>query len=151
MRLGQLGVQSGDRVVISGRNHPFWSVAYFGILRAGAIAVPVDVNMEAGPAATILRSSKPALALLDDLARENIEPACLAADDAVPVHDLLAICDRGAVGSLPPYEVDPDAVASILYTSGTTGDPKGVMLTEDFCRWWPASGACSRSCKKTAC
>ena len=134
VRLGQLGVQRGDRVVISGRNHPFWSVAYFGILRAGAIAVPVDVNMEAGPAATILRSSKPALALLDDLARENIEPACLAADDAVPVHDLLAICDRGAVGSLPPYEVDPDAVASILYTSGTTGDPKGVMLThENFC------------------
>ena len=134
VRLGQLGVEKGDRVVISGRNHPFWSVAYFGILRAGAIAVPVDVNMDAGPAATILRSSKPALALLDDLAREHIEPACLAADEAVPVHDLLAICDRGAIGSLPPYKVDPDAVASILYTSGTTGDPKGVMLThENFC------------------
>ncbi len=134
VRLHQLGVKAGDRVVIAGRNHPFWAVAYFGILRAKAIAVPLDVNLEAGPAATILRSAKPVLALLDDLARENIGPACVAADEQVPVHDLLAICDRGAVGQLPAYAPAPDSVASILYTSGTTGDPKGVMLThENFC------------------
>lgn len=129
VRLSEMGVEKGDRVVISGKNHPFWVVAYFGILRVGAMAVPLDVTMEAGPAATILANATPKVALLDDSAREGIGPACDGAEEPVTVVHLHDICARGAVGRLPDLDVKPDDVASILYTSGTTGDPKGVMLT----------------------
>ena len=46
-RLAALGVKKGDRVVLSARNHPDWAVAYFGMLRAGATAVPVDPSLDA--------------------------------------------------------------------------------------------------------
>jgi long-chain acyl-CoA synthetase len=129
VRLLQAGVKPGDRVVLSARNHPFWVVSYFGILRAKAIAVPIDPQMETTPATSILRSAGPALAILDERSREGLGPACAACEDAVPTVDLLDICARGAVGQLPEYTTDSDAIASILYTSGTTGDPKGVMLS----------------------
>ena len=41
-RLAALGVKKGDRVVLAAKNHPDWAIAYFGIVRAGATAVPVD-------------------------------------------------------------------------------------------------------------
>ena len=131
VRLLQAGVKPGDRVVLSARNHPYWAVSYFGILRAKAVAVPLDPALESGPAATILRSAMPRLAILDERSREGIGPACASADELVDVVDIMDICERGAVGTLPAYTTDPDALASILYTSGTTGDPKGVMLSHE--------------------
>ncbi len=129
VRLVAAGAEKGDRVVLSARNHPYWAVSYFGILRAGCTVVPLDPQLETNPTMTILRSAKARLAILDERAREGIGPACAAAETPVEVLDIMAICDRGAVGRLPAYEVNKDALASILYTSGTTGDPKGVMLS----------------------
>ena len=134
VRLTSVGVKPGDRVILSAKNHPHWVVSYFGILRAGAVAVPLDVATDASRAEIIFASAEPTAAVVDDEALRNFGPAC----DRLTVVDLHDVCARGASGHLPvvgeDFTVTPDTLASILYTSGTTGDPKGVMLTHgNFC------------------
>lgn len=128
-RLAAAGVVPGDRVLLSGLNHPDWPISYFGILRAGAVAVPMDPAMEAHKASNIARASAASLAILDKKARESF--ADVLSIDVIDIHDAadwLTDAQR-AEASLPELETTGDSLASILYTSGTTGDPKGVMLT----------------------
>ncbi|MCK6506492.1 AMP-binding protein [Myxococcota bacterium] len=127
VRLSQAGVQPGDRVVLSGKNHPDWPIAWFGIIRAGAVAVPLDPGLDADKVAVILRSARPAAAIVDSAARQ----AFGAALDGLSTHDLHAVTDVGAVGDVPVVATRGADLASVLYTSGTTGDPKGVMLSHE--------------------
>jgi long-chain acyl-CoA synthetase len=134
VRLASIGVKPGDRVILSGKNHPHWVVSYFGILRAGAVAVPLDVATDGTKAEVIFASAEPVAAIVDSEALDSFG----SATDRVTVVDLNDVCARGATGHLPErgvdFEVTADTLASILYTSGTTGDPKGVMLTHgNFC------------------
>ncbi|MGO8996184.1 MAG: AMP-binding protein [Polyangiaceae bacterium] len=116
-RLAAAGVKKGDRVVLSAKNHPDWAITYFGILRAGAVAVPLD------PA-------------LDEEARTNLIADCAAtaviSDSGVPHSNAfnirtITLTDDSLVP--PSLDIAGDDVASLLYTSGTTGKPKGVKLT----------------------
>jgi long-chain acyl-CoA synthetase len=127
MRLAAIGVKPGDRVIVSGQNHPAWPACWFGVLRAGATAVPIDPALEADKLLVVMSSARVAAALVDDKARETFG----ASLDGVPTLHLREAPAPGAVGTLPTLDVQPDDVASILYTSGTTGDPKGVMLTHE--------------------
>jgi long-chain acyl-CoA synthetase len=126
MRLGELGVKPGDRVLISGANHPSWPATFFGILRAGAAAVPLDPALEPAKVKNILGSAQVSAAVIDDKARDSFGEVL-----DVPTLELRDAPKPGAVGSLPDLDVQPTDVASVLYTSGTTGDPKGVMLTHE--------------------
>ncbi|MEE2829228.1 MAG: AMP-binding protein, partial [Myxococcota bacterium] len=124
VRLHDQGIRQGDRVFLAGANHPDWAVAYFGILRAGAIAVPLDPSLETDQATTIATTAQARAALLDTEANRQFGSAL-----GVPVLPLEATTAPGQSRGLPELVVQPDDVASILFTSGTTGDPKGVMLT----------------------
>jgi long-chain acyl-CoA synthetase len=126
-RLADAGVEPGDRVLLSAANHPDWPIAYFGILRAGAVAVPVDAAMEAAGLDVILRASKAAAAIVDEKVAARI--ATLSGITAA-CFDLHAVAVDDDAPEAPPVPVaNADAIASIIYTSGTTGTPKGVMLT----------------------
>ena len=142
--LAHRGIRHGDRVVILSENQPAWAIFDFAILSLGAITVPIYPSLPPNQIAFLLANSGARAALAGDVkllkklqeAREissNLEfvVACGAADDAIEYEDFLA---EGAQYPLSSWkstqtEINPDDVASFVYTSGTTGDPKGAMLT----------------------
>ena len=125
--LTAFGVGKGDRVVLSGPNHPDWAVAYFGILRAGATAVPLDPGLDAASWANVLAESRARAVLWDTSVRARDEVAAKHASlPRLDLHDTVA---NPPDYPAPEVAVDAGDVASIIFTSGTTGRPKGVMLT----------------------
>jgi len=132
-RLAAIGVRPGDRVVLTAENQPAWPIAYFGILRAGAVAVPVDPGLEEQQLSNIIRSSGARVALWDPVVEAKGGKGARAAHPDMRVYDLASFADPDAHDALPvpDLEMKGDAIASIIYTSGTTGDPKGVMLSHD--------------------
>ncbi|MBM4377170.1 MAG: AMP-binding protein [Deltaproteobacteria bacterium] len=130
-RLAARGVQPGDRVVLTGDNRPAWPIAYFGILRAGAVAVPIDPKLSSKQIANVVQASGARVALWG----EDVDGAAgLGVRQSLPELEVLDLDEviRNDARLVPPaVEVRPDALASIIYTSGTTGEPKGVMLTHE--------------------
>jgi long-chain acyl-CoA synthetase len=140
--LVKAGVTPGDRVALISENRPEWTIAYLGVMAAGATAVPLDVQMGDGELANVfehaacrmaIASAKQAPRLLSLDGRDSgrlglVElDAEVSRDRALSLPAVLRDFDPAAPPSLPV--VGPEALASILYTSGTTGTPKGVMLT----------------------
>lgn len=123
-RLAALGVGKGDRVVLSARNHPDWAVAYFGILRAGATAVPVDPALDAASWSNVLAESEARAVVWDATVKARGEIA-----GTPHVLDLHEATEEDPRLAPPAVTIEPADVASLIYTSGTTGKPKGVMLT----------------------
>jgi long-chain acyl-CoA synthetase len=133
-RLAALGVKVGDRVIVSGNNHPAWPIAYFGILRAGAVAIPVDPGLEGPQLANIVRSSGARVALWDRGVEEKGGKYAKEAYPDLRAFDLIDFTDGGdhapdSALAPPAFTPKNTDLASIIYTSGTTGDPKGVMLS----------------------
>ncbi len=131
-RLQGWGVSRGDRVAIMGQNTPDFVFALLGALKAGAVVVPVNHKLTAGEVAYILEDSGAKVFLFDGtlapVARDipgTLRKAAL--DSPAEGFDRL---DTGveAAGAFRPVEVSDGDIAEILYTSGTTGRPKGCML-----------------------
>jgi long-chain acyl-CoA synthetase len=128
-----LGVKKGDRVALLSENRPEWGLSYFGIVRTGAIAVPIMTDFTAEQISTILEHSESKILLVSKRFAAKV-PAEVEKRILVSLEDFAmagieaAALDRATKSfSSPP--IDADEIASILYTSGTMGKPKGVMLT----------------------
>jgi long-chain acyl-CoA synthetase len=137
-RLAALGVKKGDRVVLSAHNHPDWPISFLGVVRAGATAVPVDPAMDPAAFANVVRESEARVVLWDAKVEEAVGAALTTAFAAGPTLTKLhleTVTPATAMPGDPPtlarptVDVYEDDIASLLYTSGTTGKPKGVMLT----------------------
>ena len=115
------GIAAGDRVGIFMDNHPDWLLGLYGILYAGAVAVPVNAKLHGREAAGILADSGAALCLTD-----TPHEAMLAA--AVAPCACIAPCDLSGQAQQIAHR-GLDDLAWLFYTSGTTGAPKGVMIT----------------------
>ena len=138
--LGTLGVAAGDRVLILCENRPEWAVAYFGIALAGAVAVPVLVDFMPEQIANVADHAVVGIICasektLPKLSLTGTRPCILIdAMDTTGV-DLIKAGNRTraalseATGTLPGKTLVADDLACILYTSGTSGNSKGVMLT----------------------
>ena len=129
------GVAQGDRCAILADNDARWCAAYLGILRLGAVVVPLDTNYSAAQVATVLSASGARLLLCGT----RLLPVAEAAAAGLPIvrmyrqdgDDRASLDDMFAAvpGPLLPSPAAPGDPAVILYTSGTTSDPKGVVLT----------------------
>ena len=124
------GVQPGDRCAILAHNDAHWCAVQLGILRAGAVAVPLDTNYSAKQIGTVIRDSGSRLLFVS----ERLRPIAAQALDAGLIDAQIDIVDvhsypgtATALSAEAKYEASAPAV--ILYTSGTTSDPKGVVLT----------------------
>ena len=119
------GIAKGDRVVIWAPNRPEWVLALFGCLRLGAIAVPFDIRSAPEFVAAVLGQTEPKFAFVSQFTPENAEIEALPHLNIEDLEDVLA----GDYAEPPRVEVAADDIAEIMFTSGTTGAPKGVILT----------------------
>ena len=149
----EIGVAPGDRVALLSTNRPEWHFADLGILSAAAVTVPVYPTSAAGQVAYIVDHCEAQVAIVENheqLAKILEERAALPKlervvllDDATAALDdpfLLSLEELRAIGrdrlELHPAALDdrtdgiePDDLATLVYTSGTTGPPKGAMIT----------------------
>src|SRR4051794_1900743 len=131
------GFQQGTRVALLADNHPRWVMAYLGAIAAGCTAVPLDTAFHADQVAKLLKDSGASVLFCDQKHLPTAQTAVaglavqivltIAGEDAT-LADLDAIFAAGP-GNFAAVDVPSDTVAALLYTSGTTADPKGVMLT----------------------
>ncbi|CCH31285.1 long-chain fatty acid--CoA ligase [Actinosynnema sp. NPDC047251] len=131
--LREAGVQSGDRVGLLLPNVPHFAVLYYGILRAGAVVVPMNPLLKSREIEYHLADSGAALLLgWHEFAEEAAKGARAAGARFVPVEAAGFAEVLAGVPPLPGVEPrEPSDTAVILYTSGTTGRPKGAELTHD--------------------
>jgi len=129
--LGELGIGPGDRVGLMLPNLPQFPVIYYGILRAGAVVVPMNPLFKSREVEYYLADSEAsALFAWEGVATEAAAGAAAAGTPfiEVPTADFASeLMQHPAVGEV--VDRAPDDTAVILYTSGTTGKPKGAELT----------------------
>lgn len=127
--LRALGISPGDRVAIVMGNIPHFCYSYFGILRAGALSVPVNPTLTARELGRILADSGARVVLAAPPAEET---AAEAAASAPTVERVVSLSDwHSALDGKhsADEEVGADDVAVLAYTAGTTGEPKAAILT----------------------
>jgi len=129
--LRERGVERGDRVGVMLPNIPHFPICYFGVLRAGGVVVPMNVLLKKREVAFYLRDSGAKLVFAWEGFAEDAQAAAEEAGVECVIVEMAGFQD--VVGSAPAVtevaDTDDSDTAVILYTSGTTGTPKGAELT----------------------
>ncbi len=138
------GIRKGDRVALLSQNMPNWGVSYLAITSMGAVVVPILVDFTAPEIEKILAHSETKAILVSEKQAEKLHQqlpdtlkTAVLIDDCSEISlgslelagkiDKLPLKEYGTIDKMP--EPAEDDLAAILYTSGTTGTPKGVMLS----------------------
>jgi len=128
--LHKSGIRRGDRVAVTGKNIPEWTVAYLGILFAGGVVVPVDYQLKNEETDLLLKTAGARILFVDEEKHEYYKQNSAGLEIIISLKSGLGtyIYDLDGPEAKIENAVETD-LAAILFTSGTTGVPKGVMLT----------------------
>lgn len=130
--LTEKGLKKGDKVGLTGKNSPEWALSYFAVLFAGGIVVPVDYALPGEDAARLMAFAEVSFLFCDEEKYEAlVEKGIVPAENQMALSPskesyVLNLKAQGRVELARPEEKD---TAAILFTSGTTGEPKGAMLS----------------------
>ena len=122
--LQRRGLTKGDQAILWGPNSPHWVLIFLGCIRAGVVLVPLDLRSAPDYVARVISRIDPKLAFTSRFTPKE------GADLGVPEIAFEEL--EAAIQGLPqpdPVDISPDDLIEIVFTSGTTGNPKGVMLT----------------------
>jgi long-chain acyl-CoA synthetase len=134
----ECGVKHGDRVALAMRNLPEWALAFWAVMCAGAVIVPLNGWWKAGELAFALEDSGSRVLICDGERAEllaqvletlPIEHVLVSRGEHAKHVDLAAILANPRETALPNVAISPEDNATIFYTSGTTGRPKGALGT----------------------
>ena len=113
----------GDRIIILGENSPEWIIAFYGALLRGVIVVPLDEQSSAEFTARVADQTRPKLILTDSASNDTVPTIALG--------DLTKTLTHHSDKNYAAENIVPSDIAEIVFTSGTTAEPKGVELTHE--------------------
>ncbi len=119
------GISKGDRVLLCGANSAHWVVAFFGCLLRGAIVVPLDLQSESGFVERVQRQVDAKLAILDAEARRILHLDL----PIIPLEEIPPVTSPQSTSAFSESAKSADDIAEIVFTSGTTAEPKGTVIT----------------------
>ena len=128
------GIKKGDRVAVSGKNSPEWATVFIASMLAGAIACPMDYALHNAEIANLIKTAKPKMLFVDEEKYDWFQKNRLGVKvySLSPKEPKTFVYNLPAPKKVPAYpEVSDKDTAAILFTSGTTGNPKGVMLSHE--------------------
>ncbi len=142
--LQELGIKKGDKVAVIGENRPEWAMSYLGVMASGAIVVPIDPFLKGGEVAHIVNVAEVSCVIASGKfvpMFEEIRELLHSVKAFITMEDegeegwytFPEIIERGdrviKSDAFIEYSVSKDDIAAIIFTSGTTGKAKGVMLS----------------------
>ncbi|NLA15322.1 MAG: long-chain fatty acid--CoA ligase [Bacteroidales bacterium] len=131
--LQQAGLQKGDKAALLGGSMPNWNISYFAAVTMGVVIVPILPDFSSDAVNAIIEHSEAkALFVSDKLFAKVSKKTKEGLEVIIRLANLKAIVDKAAHSEMhieQPSVPNPEDLAAIIYTSGTTSSPKGVMLT----------------------
>ena len=127
------GVKKGDPVVITGKNSPRWGIAYLAVVEIGAVAVPIDYQLDMATLTRLIRFAEADILFIDKEKYDQIDKKETGIKEIISLEKerdnfIMDLTFRKEKEYERPLFTD---LMAILYTSGTTGNEKGVMLTHE--------------------
>lgn len=129
-KLISMGFKPGDRISVYGDNSPEWVIAYFAIHFTGAVVVPLDALLASQDIYNFLEFSQAKAVIADRSHLDKLKEELTAKGSDIKALSMESeTVEPEEKKPVEPYEEDPDSLLAILFTSGTTGVPKGVQLS----------------------